>query len=184
MLRVITAAGLTGEDRPDLDPLDTRSLDRHRDLVGDLLTDLYQLLTAGGIEDLLLTDTADDPVAQRLEDVATFTDRADVDAVGAHLYRVQPLSTVCVSPWRPAGLRVKVPAMPRAAQPALTIGADFDRAFAKRTALVRAAVEEPDEVAVEIEDDDLPPLDGDELAGARRNFIDLCDDVTGHAQTP
>ena len=94
-----------------------------------------------------------------------------------------------------AGAKVEEPAVPRAADDlagalvvdlAGLVGGDQrgHDAVAHLAALVGTAVEEPDEVAVEIEDDDLPPLDGDELAGARRNFIDLCDDVTGHAQTP
>ncbi len=75
------AARLAGEHRADLHPLDTGSLHVVGGRLGDQLPDLDHLVAAGRIVDVLLRGTADDAVAQRLEDVATLHDRAHGDAV-------------------------------------------------------------------------------------------------------
>ena len=57
------------------------------------------------------------------------------------------------------------------------------RRFRQRRALVRAAIEEREELAVDMKDDDLAPPDGDDLVAARRDIGGLGDDVARHSHT-
>src|ERR1700761_1954372 len=78
-----------------------------------------------------------------------------------------------------AGADVELPAMPGAAQDFAEPGV-FDltgigrlrkpdqRSFAERRALMRAAVHQAEELALDVEDRDRPVIDGDEFARARR----------------
>ena len=70
------ALGLAGQHRPDLDPLDPRLLDGRGQILADFLADAEDLHLGQRIEDVFLSDAADDAVAQRLERVAAFHDRA------------------------------------------------------------------------------------------------------------
>src|SRR5208282_4894877 len=74
------ALGFAGEDGADLDPLDARRLDAHREVLGDLLVDIDDDV-AFVVLDLLQRNAAHDAVAQRFDDVAGFHDGADIDAV-------------------------------------------------------------------------------------------------------
>ena len=69
------ALGLAGEHRADLDALDTRGLDGGGQVFVDLLVDLDDGLAFVVLE-LLERDAADDAVAQRLDGLAGFDDRA------------------------------------------------------------------------------------------------------------
>ena len=73
------ALGLAGEHRANLDALDTRSLNGGGLVFVDLLVDLDDGLALEVLE-LLERDAADDAVAQRLDGLAGFDDRHDVDA--------------------------------------------------------------------------------------------------------
>src|SRR6185312_15394745 len=75
-----TALGLAGEDRANLDALDAGSLNRGGLVLVDLFVDVDDDL-AFVVLQLLERDAADDAVAQRLDDVAGFDDRGDVDAL-------------------------------------------------------------------------------------------------------
>ena len=57
-------------------------------------------------------------------------------------------------------------------------------AAAERTRFVRADVAEGVVVAAEIEDADLPPIDGHDLAAAGRDLIGGCDYVRRHQSIP
>src|SRR6185436_1083961 len=76
-----SATRLAREHGTDLDLLDAGFLNRVRELVDDLVVLRNELLAGERIVDVFLRDTADDAVAQRLEDVAAFHDRRDDDAV-------------------------------------------------------------------------------------------------------
>ena len=54
------------------------------------------------------------------------------------------------------------------------------RAFAQGRALMRTAVQKPEELALDVEDRDRPAVDGQKFSRARRQFIHRGDDVTGH----
>src|SRR5262249_15757675 len=93
-----------------------------------------------------------------------------------------------------AGADVELPAVPRTAQHfALARQPVFprrgrlqpaeQRATAQRRALVRAAIEQCEELAVDVEDADLAPLYRDDLTGAGRDFVHRCDNVAAHAQS-
>src|SRR5450759_4011625 len=75
------AAGLAGEDRANLDPLDARLLDPAGQLVGDRLVGLDDRLAGEGVVDLFLDDPAQNAVAERLERLAALHDRRDDDPV-------------------------------------------------------------------------------------------------------
>lgn len=57
-------------------------------------------------------------------------------------------------------------------------------AAAERAGLVGADVAEGVVVAVEVENADLPPVDGHDFAAAGRDFVDGGDDVRGHQSRP
>ena len=73
------ALGLAGEHRADLDAFDTGGLDGGGEIFVDLLVDFDDGLAFEVLE-LLERDAADDAVAQRLDGLAGFDDRRDVDA--------------------------------------------------------------------------------------------------------
>ena len=75
------ALGLAGQNRADLDPLDTGLLDERGEILGDLVADPQDLLLRERVVDVFLGHAADDAVAQGLERVAAFHDRGDRDAV-------------------------------------------------------------------------------------------------------
>ena len=75
------ALGLAGENGTDLDLLDTGGLDLGGLGFVDLLVDVDDDLAVDALE-LFARDTADDAVAQRLDDFAGFDDGHDEDAVG------------------------------------------------------------------------------------------------------
>src|SRR5204862_6376689 len=75
------AAGLAGEPRTDLDLLDARFLDGVGQIFGDFVVLRHELVAGERIVDVFLRHTADDAIAQRLEDVAAFHDGGDGDAV-------------------------------------------------------------------------------------------------------
>src|SRR5262249_11526379 len=94
-----------------------------------------------------------------------------------------------------AGADVEFPAMPGAAQelaaPRIAVVAGHrrfdqrgDRALAEAAALMRAAVEQPVEFTLEVEDDDRAALHGDQLAGARRDLAEDGDDMARHQASP
>lgn len=59
-----------------------------------------------------------------------------------------------------------------------------DAAAAERAGPVGADVAEGIVVAVEVEDADLPPVDGYDFAAAGRDFIGGCDDMRWHQLRP
>ena len=73
------ALGLAGEDGADLDALDAGGLNGGGEVFVDLLVDFDDGLALEVLE-LLERDAADDAVAQRLDGLAGFDDRGDVDA--------------------------------------------------------------------------------------------------------
>src|SRR5262249_1315467 len=74
------APRLTRENRPDLDAIDARVLDDPDLLLGDFLVCRDQHLARVGIDDVLERDTAQDAVAQLLDDLAAFDERGHLDA--------------------------------------------------------------------------------------------------------
>src|SRR6202043_2770409 len=103
------------------------------------------------------------------------------------LTRAQPLR---VAPGA-AGANVELPGMPGAtddlALPGIAVIARLRRfeeagepAMGEASALVRAAVVEGEELAVDVEDDDRPVADRHELATAGGNFTYRRDHVPGH----
>ncbi len=75
-----TALRLAGQHRTNLHPLDTRGLHRACQVFRNLLVDVNDDV-AFVVLDLLQRNTADNTVAQRLDDLARLHDRGDVDAV-------------------------------------------------------------------------------------------------------
>ena len=75
-----TALRFAGQHRTDLHPLDSGSLNRARQLFGDLLVDVDDDV-AVVVLDLLERHAADDAVAKRLDDLAGFDDTGNEDAV-------------------------------------------------------------------------------------------------------
>jgi hypothetical protein len=55
------------------------------------------------------------------------------------------------------------------------------RAFAQRGTLMRAAVQQAEELALDVEHRNRALIDGEKFSGARRQFVHRGDDVTGHA---
>src|SRR5712671_716672 len=90
-----------------------------------------------------------------------------------------------------AGADIEFPAVPGAADDFAWPGI-FDltgigrlrepdqRPFAQRSTLMRAAVQQAEEFALDIEHRDRALIDGKEFARARRQLVDRSDDVTGH----
>ena len=90
-----------------------------------------------------------------------------------------------------AGADIEFPAVPGAADDFAEPGI-FDvagigrlrepdqRAFAQRRALMRAAVQQAEELALDVEDRDRALIDGEELARARRQLVHRGDDMSGH----
>ena len=74
------APRLAGEHRANLHPLDTGSLNRARQIFGDLLVDVDHDL-AFVVLDLLERHAAHDTVAQRLDNLAGFDDTGDENSV-------------------------------------------------------------------------------------------------------
>src|SRR6185312_1659424 len=58
------------------------------------------------------------------------------------------------------------------------------RPLAQRRALVRATVEQAEELALDVEDRDRPLVDGEKLARTRRQFRHRGDDMTNHQLSP
>src|SRR5262249_40431848 len=86
---------------------------------------------------------------------------------------------------------VEFPAMPGTAQHLADARAMIDAGFRRgqprharrlveRRALVRAAVEQRKELAIDMEHDDVAAIDADDLVAAGRNLAGAGDDVTGH----
>src|SRR6201992_3687256 len=90
-----------------------------------------------------------------------------------------------------AGADVEFPAVPGAADDLAELGI-FDLAgigglrepdqwaLAQRRALMRAAVQQAKELALDVEDRDLPVIDGEEFSRPRRQLIHRGDNVTRH----
>ena len=74
----------------------------------------------------------------------------DIDTVVADLGWIELLTRVLVSTRGQTGFRVKVPSVPRAAQPTLSVGTDFNGAFAERPALMRAAIVHRGKLAIDV----------------------------------
>src|SRR5690606_18534325 len=96
---------------------------------------------------------------------------------------------------RLSGTKVELPAVPGAAQDFIGPGkavlarlVRLDQAdqtpFAKAAALVGAAVQNAEQLAVDVEDGDRAALDGDELATAGRQVPNRGDDVATHLARP
>src|SRR5580704_9898973 len=111
----------------------------------------------------------------------------DCDRIGSYLdpLRIEPGL---------AGAHVEFPAVPGAAQQLADAGALVDAGLRRRQprhacrlverrALVRAAVEQRKELAVDMKHDDVAAVDADHLVAAGRNFRGARDDVTGHEPT-
>ena len=75
--------------------------------------------------------------------------------------------------------RVEIPAVPGAAQPALTVDALFDRAFTQRTTLVRAAVVHGAVLVIEMDKGKGRCADGDGLDPPVGQFAQFGDFVPG-----
>jgi hypothetical protein len=75
------AAGLAGEHRADLDPVDAGVLDDPHLVLGDLLVGLHQHLAGVGIEDVLDGHAAEDAIPELLDDLAALDQRGDLDAL-------------------------------------------------------------------------------------------------------
>ena len=75
------AARRARQHRADLHLLDAGVLNRRRLVFGDLLVDVDEHLARERVGDPLERDAAHDAVAQRLDDLARFDDRARLDAV-------------------------------------------------------------------------------------------------------
>ena len=75
-----SAFRFAGQHRTDLHPLDTRSLNRTRQVFGDFLVDVDDHV-AVVVLDLLERNAAHNAVAQRLDDFAGFNDTGDVNAI-------------------------------------------------------------------------------------------------------
>jgi hypothetical protein len=109
--------------------------------------------------------------------------------------RPEILGTKLVATIGLAGADVELPAMPGAADDLTQLGVldvagiarlrqPDQRALAQRCALMRAAIEQAEIFALDVEDRDRPVVDGDEFARPRRQFTDGGDDVFGHQETP
>src|SRR5215472_8433476 len=90
-----------------------------------------------------------------------------------------------------AGAHVELPAMPGAAQELADAGALVDTGLGRgqarhagglveRRAFMRAAVQQREELAIDMEHDDVAAVDADHLVAARRDVRGTRDDVTGH----
>src|SRR6478609_4093277 len=122
-----------------------------------------------------------------LGDVRTLGQRfavLDYDRVGPDLDALR------VEPGLP-GAHVEFPAVPGAAQQLADPGALVDaglrrgqprhaRRLVERRAFVRTAVEQREELAVDMEHDDVAAIHANHLVAAGRDFIGAGDDVTGH----
>jgi hypothetical protein len=60
------------------------------------------------------------------------------------------------------------------------LGKPDQRALAQGRALMRAAIEQSEIFALDVEDRDRPVVDGDEFARPRRQFADRGDDMLRH----
>ena len=58
------------------------------------------------------------------------------------------------------------------------------RALAQGRALVRAAVQEAEELALDVEDRDRPLIDGEEFSRPRRQLVHRGNDVSNHQDIP
>src|SRR5207245_11481173 len=89
------------------------------------------------------------------------------------------------------GADVELPAVPGAADDLAELGI-FDlagiaglrepdqRALAQRGALMRAAVQEAEELALDVEDRDRPPVDGEEFSRPRWQLVHRGNNVSRH----
>src|SRR5262249_28885862 len=114
--------------------------------------------------------------------------RFDIDRIGLHAK--PPRVAVGLS-----GADVELPAVPRAADD-LALPGVFDlagirgarepdqRALAQRRALMRAAIEQAEELALDVEDRDRPVVDGDEFTRPRRQLADGGNHMSGHQEIP
>src|SRR6266403_1774909 len=105
--------------------------------------------------------------------------------------RIGPhLEAIRIEPGLP-GAHVELPAMPGAAQQFADAGTLVDaglrrgqprhaRRLVERRAGVRAAVEQREELAIDVEHDDVAPLHINHLVAAGRNLCGAGDNVTGH----
>src|SRR5882724_6923527 len=75
-----SAFGLASQHRTNLHPLDTSSLDRAGELLGNFLVDIYDHV-AVVVFVLFQRYTAHDSVAQRLDNLARFHDTFHVDSI-------------------------------------------------------------------------------------------------------
>ena len=100
--------------------------------------------------------------------------QADVNAVLTDVNRKQALPAVFVAARGQTGLRVKVPAVPRTAEPALPACADFDGAFAQGAALVGAAVIHGRVFAVDVRQRHGMHAGGHRLYTTGRQLIQIC----------
>ena len=108
----------------------------------------------------------------------------DRDGIGAyfHAVRIEPGLT---------GAHVELPAVPGASQELADAVADIDAGlgrgqardtggFRQRCALMRAAIEQREELAIDMEDHDVAALHADNLVAAGRDIGCTRDNVTGH----
>src|ERR1700722_7289428 len=118
-----------------------------------------------------------------LRDVGTF------DEVGAvcRLDRIEPRLDLVGRAVRLAGADIEFPSVPRTADdlaPAAVAVTAGDGAVTQASALMRAAIEHPVKIAVEIEDRNRTALDREEFARSWRNLAGRGHDVAAHAFTP
>ena len=102
-------------------------------------------------------DALHPPVDQGLGDdiryrplVRRFGLKPDKDFLAAQFNRVRPLAGVFMSARRGAGQRIEIPAVPGTPDPAFSLDANLDRAFAERPALVWAVIVHRGPLSVEM----------------------------------
>src|SRR5690349_17380561 len=114
--------------------------------------------------------------------------RLDIDRIGFHAEAARVAIGL-------PGADVELPAVPWTANDLAKPGV-FDltgiagarepdqRAFAKCGALMRAAIEQAEELALDVEDRDRPVIDGDEFTRPRRQLIHRGNHMTRHQEIP